>query len=114
MIGLTHVQAQCLEFIGAYQDSRGGVSPSYREIADAVGFSSISRVHEVMECLAERGAIEKLDGKSRSVKILGGDISRTVILSADLITKLDAYAKAEGITRDLAAGQFIRDGLEAA
>lgn len=47
-------------------------------------------------------------------KNLAEDISRTVTLSADLIVMLEAYAKAEGITRDLAARQLIRDGLEGA
>lgn len=47
-------------------------------------------------------------------KNLAQDKQRTVILSADLVDKLDAYAAAEGISADLAARQFIRDGLEAA
>lgn len=47
-------------------------------------------------------------------KNLPEDKSRTVTLSAEVAAMLDAYAKAEGITRDLAARQLIRDGLEAA
>lgn len=47
-------------------------------------------------------------------KNLAEDKQRTVTLSADVAEMLDAYAKAEGITRDLAARQLIRDGLEAA
>jgi hypothetical protein len=45
-------------------------------------------------------------------KNLAEDKSRTVTLSAEIVDMLDAYAKAEGITRDLAARQLIRDGLE--
>jgi hypothetical protein len=47
-------------------------------------------------------------------KNLAEDKQRTVTLSAEIVDMLDAYAKAEGITRDLAARQLIRDGLEAA
>lgn len=47
-------------------------------------------------------------------KKLPEDKSRTVTLSAEIAEMLEAYAKAEGITRDLAARQLIRDGLEAA
>jgi hypothetical protein len=47
-------------------------------------------------------------------KNLAGDKQRTVTLSAEVAEMLDAYAKAEGITRELAARQLIRDGLEAA
>lgn len=47
-------------------------------------------------------------------KNLAEDKARTVTLSAEIADMLDAYAKAEGITRDLAARQLIRDGLEAA
>lgn len=45
-------------------------------------------------------------------KNLPEDKSRTVTLSAEIVAMLDAYAKAEGITRDLAARQLIRDGIE--
>lgn len=45
-------------------------------------------------------------------KNLAEDKQRTVTLSADVADMLDAYAKAEGITRDLAARQLIRDGIE--
>lgn len=47
-------------------------------------------------------------------KNLAEDKQRTVTLSAEVAAMLDAYAKAEGITRDLAARQLIRDGLEGA
>jgi hypothetical protein len=47
-------------------------------------------------------------------KNLPEDKTRTVTLSAEVADMLDAYAKVEGITRDLAARQLIRDGLEAA
>lgn len=46
-------------------------------------------------------------------KNLREDKDRTVTLSAEVADMLDAYAQAEGITRDLAARQLIRDGLEA-
>lgn len=45
-------------------------------------------------------------------KNLPEDKQRTVTLSAEVAEMLAAYAKAEGITRDLAARQLIRDGLE--
>lgn len=47
-------------------------------------------------------------------KNLAQNKDRTVALSAEIADMLDAYAKAEGITRDLAARQLIRDGLEGA
>lgn len=47
-------------------------------------------------------------------KNLAEDKTRTVALSAEIADMLDAYAKAEGITRELAARQLIRDGLEGA
>lgn len=47
-------------------------------------------------------------------KNLPEDKQRTVTLSAEVAEMLDAYAKAEGISRDLAARQLIRDGLEGA
>lgn len=47
-------------------------------------------------------------------KNLAEDKKRTVMLSAEIADMLDAYAKAEGISRDLAARQLIRDGLEGA
>lgn len=113
MIGLTPVQAQCLEFIASYQDERGGASPSYDEVANALSLTK-GRISRIVADLEGRGAIECDRTKHRSIKVLRGDKERTVTLSSDLIDMLGEYAAAEGITRDAAARQFIRDGLEGA
>lgn len=113
MIGLTPVQAQCLEFIDSYQDERGGTSPSYDEVADALSLTK-SRISRIMCDLEDRGAIQRDRTRYRSIKVLREDKGRTVTLPDDLIELLDRYTAAEGITRELAVRQFIRDGLEGA
>ena len=68
--GITRQQAATLEFIKTYQE-RYGASPSYDEIKQAMGFASKTSVHRLVHGLAERGAVQVLPGRHRSIALLG-------------------------------------------
>lgn len=68
-MNLTARQSDTLAFIKAFQ-AENGFGPSYREIGKAIGLSSVGRVHRLMACLEERGAIRKMHNRPRSVEIV--------------------------------------------
>lgn len=67
MYGLTQRQSDVLDYL---QSRKGNVSPSYDEIMTACDFKSKSEVARIVNALKERGYIESLPGKSRSIKVI--------------------------------------------
>ncbi len=68
--GITRKQQRVLSFIQRYIFEHDS-SPSYAEIGAAVGIASKSNVHRMVRALAERGAIDFLPGRNRSIRLLG-------------------------------------------
>lgn len=68
-LGITRRQNMVLEFINKYCQENG-YSPSYQEIADAVGISSKSGVKRMIDNLIERGRLETLPRRSRSLVVV--------------------------------------------
>ncbi|WP_210204379.1 LexA family protein [Devosia submarina] len=66
--GLTNQQAAALKFIERYQDEHQA-GPTYDEIKDALGLASKSGVHRLVHALIERGALNALPSRWRSVSI---------------------------------------------
>lgn len=64
---LTKRQRECLLFIQDHQANHGGVSPSVREIAAAMG---ASRSNETLRGLEARGFIRRLPGRHRAIEVL--------------------------------------------
>lgn len=66
--GLTPRQAQLLQYLR----SRAGepVSPTYREMAKAVGENSTSGVHRLVHALEKRGHVKLIPGAPRSVVVV--------------------------------------------
>jgi SOS-response transcriptional repressor LexA len=60
-LGLTPLQAQLLAFIKKYcaENKR---SPSYREMASAMGLASVAPVQSRLKCLERHGLIQRLSG----------------------------------------------------
>ena len=63
---LSERQQQILDFIEAYAE-RHGVSPSYREIGDAVGLKSSSTVKYQVEQLQEKRYLARRDRMPRTI-----------------------------------------------
>lgn len=61
-------QKQVLDYISQYIQANG-VAPTLRQIADALGLSSIATVHEHLETLKELGLIERNKGHRRSIEL---------------------------------------------
>ena len=70
MIGLTSQQAALLSYIERYHAEHEGVSPSYEEMAEALGLASKSGVHRILTALKSKGRIRSLYGRARSLEVL--------------------------------------------
>ena len=66
--GLTKKQLKCFSFIKSYL-KKNKLSPSYEEIRKAVGLSSKNSIYYLVNQLVDRGYIDKLEGKYRSIVI---------------------------------------------
>ncbi len=67
---LTQRQKDLLDFINSGTRARGGVCPSYREMATAMGLSSIASVSRLLGGLEERGFIRRLPHRARAVEVV--------------------------------------------
>jgi len=63
-------QGQILDFIKQHIQSSGG-APTLRQIADAIGVSSLATIHEHLTTLEKKGLIKRKAGKTRSIELVG-------------------------------------------
>ena len=63
-------QGQILDFIRQHIQSNGS-APTLRQIADAIGVSSLATVHEHLTTLERKGLIKRKTGKTRAIEIVG-------------------------------------------
>jgi repressor LexA len=66
-------QAQILDFIKQHIQSTGS-APTLRQIADAIGVSSLATVHEHLETLVTKGLIKRKGGRVRAIELVKGDV----------------------------------------
>ena len=76
---LTKKQLAVLDFIQDFTDENG-TSPSYREIMEGLGLTSVSAVAEHVDNLVSKGALRKTPGEARSLEILDYKHTETVNL----------------------------------
>ncbi len=67
-------QQQILDFIKQYIQ-RGGSAPTLREIAKAIGVSSLATVHEHLTTLEAKKLIRRRGGKNRIIEITSADVN---------------------------------------
>ena len=67
-------QAQILDFIKQFIQTNNS-APTLREIANALGVSSLATVHEHLVTLEEKGLIKRKSGKTRAIDLVDHDFS---------------------------------------
>jgi len=71
-------QRQIIDFIGQFTQSKG-YSPSLRDIAEALGLSSLATVHEHIERLVKKGVVKKTAaGGTRGIVLVDHKITETI------------------------------------
>lgn len=68
---VTAKQRELMGFIRSFTAENNGVAPSFREMRDFMGGASISSIHGIVSALEERGHIERLPNKARSIVVIG-------------------------------------------
>lgn len=82
---LTKKQLAVFDFIQDFTEENG-CSPSYREIMEGLGLTSVSAVAEHVDNLVNKGALRKTPGEARSLEILDYKHTDTVnLIKARLI-----------------------------
>lgn len=86
--GLTQQQADLLGYL-----RNSDRTPSYAEMARAIGLKSRSGIFRLIEALETRGFIERLPNKSRAVRLLEeprlwSDVSLRSVSTSNLIGEL--------------------------
>jgi SOS-response transcriptional repressor LexA len=67
-IGLTPRMAQLRDYIKVYADEHN-VSPSYTQMMEALSLKSKSGVNRLLNCLEQRGHVQRVPRLARSVTI---------------------------------------------
>lgn len=67
-LGVTDRQRAVLEYLGV-REGRGEVSPSYREIGEALGIANVSAVAKHVKALRRKGWLTGAAGKARSLRV---------------------------------------------
>jgi repressor LexA len=71
---LTKRQREILSYLGSYTDEHG-YAPSFEEIAEQFGYSSLATVHEHLSNLERKGYIRRSYNESRAIEILPSDLT---------------------------------------
>jgi repressor LexA len=66
-------QSQILDFIRQYIQANGS-APTLRQIADAIGVSSLATVHEHLTSLEDKRLIKRKTGKTRSIDLVNKEV----------------------------------------
>ena len=69
-------QRQIVDFIAQYIQ-KNGYSPTLREIADAIGVSSLATVHEHLATLERKKVIRRSEGQTRGIELLDRTFIKT-------------------------------------
>ncbi len=69
-VSLTRKQHELLTFIKSYVRQNNGVAPSFEEMQRALGLSSKSGVHRLMDALEERGHVKRSRYRHRSLELV--------------------------------------------
>ncbi len=75
---LTKKQREILDFVTDFADEHG-YAPSFEEIADRFGYTSLATVHEHLENLRTKGYIRKGYNESRSIEVVATEMRLTAV-----------------------------------
>lgn len=67
-------QQQILDFIKQHIGTTGS-APTLRQIAEAIGVSSLATVHEHLQALQDKGLIKRRQGKVRAIELIENEVN---------------------------------------
>ena len=93
---LTKRQKEILDHIGNFIEERG-YAPSFEEIAEHFGYSSLATVHEHLSNLERKGYIRKAYNESRSIELAHPGSSSAPVVELPLLGAVAAGAPIEAV-----------------
>lgn len=90
-------QQQILDFIKQHIQSTGS-APTLKDIAKAIGVSSLATVHEHLATLESKNLLRRKSGKNRSMEIVDEDISTSEGVEIPILGYIAAGAPIEPYT----------------
>jgi SOS-response transcriptional repressor LexA len=109
---LTKRQGEVLHMIVHYR-AEHGIAPSLREIMAALNIKSLGHVSGLLSALEERGYIQRLARRGRSIVVLTTDTTETGILKAIRDAAI-AYIAAQARFRPLYEADMASEDTKAA
>jgi SOS-response transcriptional repressor LexA len=114
--GLTPRDRQALDFIRAYSDEHGQ-SPTFQQIATALGMRSKSNISRIVDDLVERGHLRRKPNKHRSLMPVEQGLRQVApafvaALPDDLRRRLQAFAARHRQAEVEALVGVLRRGLD--
>jgi len=94
---LTKRQKEILDYIGGFIEDRG-YAPSFEEIAEHFGYSSLATVHEHLSNLERKGYIRKAYNESRSIELVDRDPSVAPAFELPLLGAVAAGLPIEAVS----------------
>lgn len=98
-MALTKKQRQILDYVEEFVESNG-YSPSYEEIAEHFGYSSLATVHEHLSNLEQKGFLRKNYNKSRSLEVVRADVQGAIAVELPLLGNVAAGLPIEALPQD--------------
>lgn len=99
---MTPRQAQLLSFIESYTQ-RHGASPSYQEMAAAIGAKSKSSISRLLSALHARGRVSWRRHEYRSVEVLPGPTADNLRQLAVRLSKEQGVGRTAAMLHDIAS-----------
>lgn len=90
-------QRQILDFIKQHIQQEGS-APTLRQIAEAIGVSSLATVHEHLEALENKKLIKRKKGKTRAIELVSSDMDVSESLEVPILGYIAAGAPIEPYT----------------
>src|SRR3954453_301404 len=69
LMAVTRRQKEIIDFLGSFV-ARNGYSPSFEEIARAMGLKSLATVHKHITSLEKKGLLDRVHNRRRSIDVL--------------------------------------------
>src|SRR6202161_2085716 len=95
-MAITRRQKEVIDFLSSFTQ-KNGYSPSYEEIANGLGLSSLATVHKHITNLHNKGMLQRAHNRSRSIAVISPRTSLRTSERLPLMVRIAAGKPVEAI-----------------
>jgi repressor LexA len=110
-MAITRRQKEVIDFLSSFTQ-KNGYSPSYEEIAQGLGLTSLATVHKHVTNLQNKGLLQRAHNRSRSIDVLPPRSSKRGFDRLPLLGRIAAGQPVEAIetAESISLGDIIGSG----